>query len=124
MIYWQFDSLGLRNRNRIKQLGAHLNEVRAQEEQALADVVAEVRMAYAEFRSAARQLDLAKRAVDSARKSYELSNERIFEHQGLPLEALQSIKALAEAEALHLSIAAKYNLAQLKLLSASGTGLH
>lgn len=85
---------------------------------------AEVRLAYAEFSSAQRQLDLSKRAVKSARKSYELNSERIYENNGLPLETLQSIKALAEAESLYLAIATKYNLAQLRLLSAAGQNLN
>ena len=80
-------------------------------------------MAHAEFTGAKRQLDLSKRAVDSARKSYELNRERIFENNGLPLEALQSIKALAEAESLYLAVATKYNMAQLRLVSATGQGL-
>ena len=123
MVYWQFDSLGLRNRNNIKLQQARINEARAIEEQALVNIVAEVRMANAQFQGATRQLGLAKRAVDSARKSYELNSERIFENQGLPLEALQSIKALSEAESLYLAIAAKYNLAQLRLVSSTGQKL-
>ncbi len=100
-----------------------MNEAKAMEEQMLVDIVAEVRMAHAEFSGAKRQLDLSRRAVDSARKSYELNRERIFENQGLPLEALQSVKALAEAKSLYLAIATKYNLAQLRLVSATVKGL-
>jgi outer membrane protein TolC len=123
MVYWQFDSLGLRNRNNIKRQRALMNEAKALEEQAMADIASEVRLAHAEFSGARRQLALAKRAVDSARKSYELNTERIFENNGLPLEALQSIKALAEAESLYLDIATKLNMAQLRLVSATGQGL-
>jgi outer membrane protein TolC len=123
MIYWQFESLGLRNRNNIKKQRTMMNETKAHQEQAMVDIVAEVRMAHTEFTGAQRQLDLSKRAVDSARKSYELNSERIFENQGLPLEALQAIKALAEAESLYLAVATKYNMAQLRLVSATGTGL-
>ncbi|VGO20059.1 TolC family protein [Pontiella sulfatireligans] len=123
MLYWQFDSLGLRNRNNIKKQRALMSKAKAMEEQALVDIAAEVRMAYAQFSGAQRQLGLAKRAVDSARKSYELNNERIFENSGLPLEALQSVKALAEAESLYLAVATKYNMSQLRLVSATGKGL-
>jgi outer membrane protein TolC len=122
-IYWQFDSLGLRNNNNIKQQRARLAEAKYKQEQTMVDVAAEVRIAYTELSGAQRQLDLSRRAVTSARKSYELNSERVFENQGLPLEALQSIKALAEAESLYLAVATKYNLAQLRLLSASGKGL-
>ncbi|MDZ8120153.1 TolC family protein [Pontiella agarivorans] len=123
MLYWEFDSLGLRNRNRMKHHQAEMTKAKAQQEQAAADIAAEVRVAHTAFKSAARQIDLAKRAVDRARKSYELNSERIFENQGLPLEALQSIRALADAESLYLATAAKYNMAQLRLLSATGNEL-
>ena len=123
MVYWQFDSLGLRNRNNIKRQRAQMNAIKAMEEQTFADISAEVRMAHSEFTGTKRQLNLSKRAVDSARKSYELNIERIFEKNGLPLEALQSIKALAEAESLYLAVATKYNMAQLRLISATGQGV-
>jgi outer membrane protein TolC len=123
MLYWEFDSLGLRNRNRMKLHEAEMIKAKTLQEQAVADIAAEVRMAHTEFESAIRQLDLAKRAVDSARKSYDLNSERIFENQGLPLEALQSIKALLDAESFYLAIATKYNMAQLRLLSATGKTL-
>ena len=123
MVYWQFDSLGLRNRNNIKRQRSLMNEAKAIEEQTFANIMAEVRLAHAEFTGAKKQLALSKRAVDSARKSYELNSERIYENNGLPLEVLQSIKALAETELLYLSIATKYNMAQLRLISATGQNL-
>ncbi len=121
MVYWQFDSLGLRNRNKIQQHRALMAEARAREDQAMVDISTEVRMDHAALASAERQLDLTKRAVARARSSYELNRKRIFEKQGLPLEALQSIKALAEAEALHLAVATRFNLAQLRLQIATGS---
>lgn len=123
MVYWQFESLGLRNGNNIKKQRAQMNVAKAQEEQAMTDVLADVKAAYNEFHSARRQIDIARRALAGARKSYELDNERIYENKGLPLEALQSMKALAEAESLYLAIATKYNLSQIRLVSATGKGL-
>ena len=66
------------------------------------------------------QVEFLKQAVDRARKSFELSQESIYEGQGLPLEALQSMKALEEVEALYLRSSAKRNLSQLYLLVATG----
>ena len=100
-----------------------MNETKAIEEQTFANIMAEVRMAHSEFTGAKKQLALLKRAVNSARKSYELNSERIYENNGLPLEVLQSIKALAETESLYLSVATKYNMAQLRLISATGQNL-
>jgi outer membrane protein TolC len=122
MVYWQFDNLGLGNGNNIKKQRARVNVAEALEQQAVTDVIAEMKTAHTELKSAERQLDLVRRAVDSARRSYELNNERIFENKGLPLEALQSMKALAEAESLYLAVATKYNLSQLRLASSIGRG--
>ena len=57
--------------------------------------------------------------------AFELFAGRLpYDIDGRPvLEALQSIKALAEAESLYLAIATKYNLAQLHLATATGQGL-
>lgn len=120
MVYWQFDSLGLRNRNQIKKQYALVAEARAREDQSLVDIAAEVRTSHAELHSAQRRLALSKQAVDRARSAYELDCERVFENQGLPLEALQSIKALAEAESLYLAAAAQSNVSQLRLFAATG----
>lgn len=122
-VYWQFESLGLRNAYQVKKQRARILIAKFQEQQAQTDALADVQAASTEFSSAGRQLDLARRAVDRARKAYELSTDRIFEKQGSPLEALQSMKALAEAESLYLSVATKYNLSQLRLVSASGQDL-
>ncbi len=120
MLYWQWDHLGFGSHARKRRQRSRILEAKIHEQQLRSDVVAEVKTAYYEFNGSARRLPIAKRAIDSARRAFDLSNERIYENQGLPLEALQSMKALAEAEALYLDIAAKYNLAQFRLRAATG----
>ena len=44
----------------------------------------------------------------------------MFENQGLPLEALQSMRMLEDTEKLMVRATARYNLAQLRLLTVSG----
>ena len=120
MFYWQWDHLGFGSHARKRRQRSRILEAKIHEQQLRSDVVAEVKTAYYEFNGSARRLTIAKRAIDSARRAFDLSNERIYENQGLPLEALQSMKALAEAETLYLDIAAKYNLAQFRLRAATG----
>ena len=121
-LYWELDKLGLGslNKNRIQK--SKLREAAALERQAETDIVARVTQAYSQWKSAERQLDLAKDAVTRSRHAYELSRDRIYENQGLPLEALQAMKLLAETEAMYLEAAASYNIAQLALNASAGQG--
>jgi outer membrane protein TolC len=119
-VYWELDQLGLGSMNKSRIQKSKLREAEALERQAQTDIVARVTRAFAQWKSAERQLDLAKNAVTRARNAYQLSRERIYENQGLPLEALQAMKSLAETESMYLEAAANYNIAQLELISSTG----
>ncbi|MCB1124064.1 MAG: TolC family protein [Verrucomicrobiae bacterium] len=119
-LYWELENLGMTSWAKKQTQESRLREAKAREEQAESDIIADVGSALAQFRAAGKQLEFLKQAVDRARKAYELSIERIYENQGLPLEALQAMNTLAEVEALYLSASAQRNLSQLYLLAATG----
>ena len=54
------------------------------------------------------------------RLAYELQRDRIYDQQGLPLEALQAMQTLAGAELAQVDVEAAYSLAQLRLHTALG----
>jgi outer membrane protein TolC len=120
MLYWQFDHLGFGSRTRTRRQRSRMIDAQIYRQQIMIDVTAEVKANYVEFTGSERRLDIARRAVKSARRALELDNERIFENKGLPLEGLQSMKTLAKVESLYLAVAAKYNMAQVRLLAATG----
>jgi outer membrane protein TolC len=120
MLYWQWDHLGFGNHVSKRRQRLRMMEAKIYERKFRSDVVAEVKTAYYQFTGSGRRLAIAKQTINSARRAFVLNNERIHENQGLPLEALQSMKVLAEAETLYLDIAAKYNLAQFRLQAATG----
>ncbi len=122
-VYWELDRLGIGSMNKSRIQKSKVREAVALERQAQTDIVARVTRAYSQWNSAERQLDLAKDAVTRARHAYELSRDRIYENQGLPLEALQAMKSLAETEAMYLEAAAAYNIAQLDLIASTGQAL-
>ena len=122
-IYWELENLGLTSWAKKESQQSRLREAQARQEQAEADIVADVSLALGEYRTAGKQAEFLKAAVDRARRAYELSNERIYEGQGLPLEVLQAMKALEEVEMLYLMVSAKRNLSQLYLLAATGDEL-
>ena len=73
-------------------------------------------------RSRARKA-VADTAVERATQAYELNRERIYDKQGLPLEALQAMQALATAELARIDALVGYDLAQNRLHTALGNPL-
>jgi outer membrane protein TolC len=122
-LYWQLDGLGFRNRNETKRQESRLKQSELRREQIVSDIIAEVRSAHASMESAERRMSITRSAVSRARKANSLNQERIFENQGLPLESLQAMQAMARAEELNLRAATDYNLAQLRLFVATGGNL-
>lgn len=119
-IYWELDQLGLGSLNKSRIQKSKLRQAEAMERHAEAQIEASVIQAYTRWKATEKQLDLARAMVDSARKSYELSRERVFENQGLPLEAMQAMQALAQAETNYVVVVARYNLSQIALKAAIG----
>jgi outer membrane protein TolC len=67
------------------------------------------------------QLDIARRAVELADASRRKNLDRIENGEGLPIECLQSLQALAQAQREHIRVIADYNAAQFALLWAIGS---
>jgi outer membrane protein TolC len=83
-------------------------------------VAREVTESYLRVASGKKQMESAMQAVDSAELSYRRNLERIQNGQGLPLEALQSLQALATARREYARSIADFNIAQLTLQRATG----
>jgi outer membrane protein TolC len=66
------------------------------------------------------QLELSTSTVDRAREAYNLQRDRIYDQQGLPLEALAAMQTLATAELAGVELRAAYSLAQIQLHTALG----
>jgi outer membrane protein TolC len=58
--------------------------------------------------------------VVRAQSAYSLQRDRIYDQQGLPLEAFQAMQMLATAELTLLDAQASYSLAQIRLHTAIG----
>jgi outer membrane protein TolC len=83
-------------------------------------VAREVTESHLRVASGKKQMETAMQAVDSAELSYRRNLERIQNGQGLPLEALQSLQALAAARREYARSIADFNIAQLSLQRATG----
>jgi outer membrane protein TolC len=122
-LYWQFDGLGFGQRARIEEKRAQLRELTLQREKLRDAIAAEVRESHARVAGLKRQIELVDTAVGHAQRAYELNRTRIFDKQGLPLEALQAMQTLASAELSALEIRAALSVAQLRLHTALGNPL-
>jgi outer membrane protein TolC len=122
-LYWQFEAFGLGHRAKVDAREATLREIGLERDQLRDSIVAEVRSAYAGVRSKHDQLPLADAAVRHAAEAYELQRERIYDQQGLPLEAQQAMQALAAAELARIDAVVAYDLAQIRLHTALGNPL-
>jgi len=122
-LYWQFDGLGFGQRARIEEKRAQLQELALQRDKLRDAIAAEVRESHARVVSLKRQVELADVAVAHAQRAYELNRTRIFDQQGLPLEALAAMQALANAELGALDARAGLVVAQLRLHTVLGNPL-
>ncbi|HEY8518692.1 MAG TPA: TolC family protein [Gammaproteobacteria bacterium] len=120
VLSWRFEGFGLGSRARLEEKRAQLRQVALERERLRATIAAEVRAEHARLVSLRAQLEPAELAVVRARQAYALHRERIFDGQGMPLEALTAMQSLATAELAYLEVTAGYSLAQLRLYTALG----
>jgi outer membrane protein TolC len=120
MLYWQLDGVGFGQRARIEEKRAQLQQLTLEREKLRDAIAAEVRESYARVVSLKSQVALADVAVAHAQRAYELNRTRIFDRQGLPLEALSAMQTLANAELGALEARAGLAVAQLRLHTVLG----
>jgi outer membrane protein TolC len=122
-LYWQFEGLGFGQRARLDEKRAQLRELALQRDRLRDAIAAEVRESHARVVSLRRQVELADVALAHAQRAYELNRTRIFDQQGLPLEALAAMQALANAELGAVDARAGLSVAQIRLHTLLGNPL-
>jgi len=120
MAYWELRQLGFGEEALQRESKARISQARARQLQMLDRVAREVTESQLRISSGRRQMETALQAVESAEQSYRRNLERIHNGQGLPLEALQSLQALAAARREYARSIADFNIAQLTLQRALG----
>lgn len=122
--YWQLRNLGFGDQAARRDRQSQLRQDCLRRE-AIQDAIAqEVTEAHAQVRFRAKQIDNSRRGVIVALESLERNLERIRGAQGLPIEALQSIQALAQARREYARAVSEFNVAQFALQRATGALLH
>lgn len=120
MAYWQLRNLGLGDRAAQKDRQSQVRQACLRKQIAVDMVSQEVAEAHAQLQYRFMQIATAEQGVNVATASYRLNLERIEGSQGLPIEVLQSIQALAQARREYLRAVTDYNIAQFAMQRATG----
>lgn len=118
--YWEVRNLGFGERAARAETSSMQRQAHMREVAALDRVAREVAEAHAQVTKRKQRIELTRRGVEAAQKSYALNAQRIENAQGLPIETLQSIQALATAQRAYLNAVVDYNVAQFELSRAIG----
>ncbi|HBE71445.1 MAG TPA: TolC family protein [Planctomycetaceae bacterium] len=120
MLTWQTRNLGFGERAARREKSAQVQQAKFEKIRVMDDVARQVRSALAKSKSASRQMQITQAAISRAEDSHRRNLERIRDGLGLPLEALQSIKALEATQGAYSQAVSEYNLAQIELQWAMG----
>lgn len=118
--YWEIRNLGFGERAARREAHSRIDQARSRELAELDRVAREVVEAHAQVLSRQKQIESARNAVAAAEISYKRNVERIQNGQGLPIEVLQAIQALATSRREYLRAVADYNAAQFTLHRSLG----
>lgn len=115
LVTWEIRNLGLGERAERNRTHARIEQARYAQLRLLDQVAREVSEAHAQVARRAQRIEVAEKAIQAARDSYDRNLRRIRDGQGLPLEVLQSIDALDAAQRAYLEAVVDYNEAQFRL---------
>jgi len=118
--YWEIRNLGFGERAAREETASVARQAQHREVAILDRVAREVTEAHTQVAQRRQRVELARKGITAAEKSYALNLQRIENTQGLPIEALQAIAALATARLSYLNAVVDYNIAQFELCRAIG----
>jgi outer membrane protein TolC len=118
--WWEVRNLGYGEGAARHEMSSRVAQARLRQIALLDQVAREVVEAHAQVELRRQQIETAKEGAKVAGNSYSKNLDRIQNGQGLPLEALQSLRALAQAQRDYARAVTDYNLAQFSLLRALG----
>jgi outer membrane protein TolC len=122
--WWEMRNLGLGESAARREMSSRVDQARLRQVALLDQIAREVVEAQAQVELRRKQIDTAKEGVKVASGSYAKNLDRIQNAEGLPLEALQSMQALGQAQRDYLRAVTDYNLAQFSLVRAIGQPPH
>lgn len=124
MAIWTMQNMMVGNRARVRSADAVMGQAVAEYDRLVNEIRAEVSEALADVKSAARQIELSRRAVVVAEEGYKLEMQRIRAggpKLGLPIEVLDSYDLLLTAQKEYLRAIIDFDITQFRLFVATGS---
>jgi outer membrane protein TolC len=118
--FWEVRQFGFGEKAIRKESRSRIMQARMQEIAQMDRIAREVTEAYAQVHARSQQIEVIKDGVEAAGNSFTKNWDRIQNGQGLPIEVLQSIQALAATQREYVRVVADYNVAQFTLQRALG----
>lgn len=118
--YWNVRNLGFGERAARQQMQARVDQAQAEYFRQMDQVAREVIEAQSQVEIRRQRISVTQEAISYAEAAFERDVERIRQNVGLPIEAIQSVRALDAARRNYLQAVADYNAAQFRLQRALG----
>jgi len=118
--FWEVRNLGFGEQAARKAMSSGVRQAQQRQLVMLDQVAREIVEAHAQVLERERRIEAAKAGVKAAETSYQLNLKRIENIQGLPIESLQAVQALANARVTYLNAVVDYNIAQIEFVRATG----
>lgn len=118
--FWELRNLGLGDRAVRGEIASQARQAEIREAALLDRVAREVTETHAQVLQRRKRINLAESGIAAAEQSYTLNQQRIENAQGLPIEVLQAVQALATARLGYLNAVIDYNVAQVEFCRATG----
>jgi outer membrane protein TolC len=120
LVAWEIRNSGFGEHAARRETSSQVQMAKFEQIRMMDQVAREVSEAHTQVQFRSQQVTTAQRAIQNALDSYERNLSRIRDGQGLPLESLQSLRALEEAQRTYLRAVTDYNQAQFRLQWAMG----
>lgn len=120
LMMWEVRNLGFGEKAVRRETQARVEQAKFEKVRLLDQVAAEIAEAHSQVVHRRHRIDITQQAIQSAQDSYDRNLSRIRDGQGLPIEVLQSLRALEEARRSYLKAVVEYNQAQFQLQWALG----
>jgi outer membrane protein TolC len=118
--YWTLQNAGLGNVARTRIRRAERNEAQLELARQVNDIGRDVVAAYNLSEARYREVEIARRRLETAKKGFELGLTLIKNAKGLPIEVLYSMRLLTEARRALIEATFAYDVAQFRLFVALG----
>lgn len=118
--FWEVRQLGLGDHAAQRDARSRITQARMRELATMDRIAREVNESCAQIQARRKQIAISQEAVEAANDSFDKNWDRIRNGQGLPIEALQSIQALASARREYIRAVSEFNIAQFSLQRSLG----